>query len=198
MSNNKVFVGCGIAAGVVALFVVITMFFVGKKALDFGKGLVAENEKRSAWIAPEAGTSGEQLFPQSIGSYTRKGLPEPSDSVAMLNIQRPGEKAVYGHPTGQFEVYAWEGERPDMNKILADAKQAIDDGSYSSRSQVSVEGMHYSFKVSPPATAGRFYANKGWVFLFLTTTGGDPEPLENAFIDAIDGASHPTAEDEAG
>ena len=57
--------------------------------------------------------------------------------------------------------------------------------------KATINGVTKRFSFSPPSTTGRMWANKGWVFLFVTTDGVDLDGFEADYVSAVEGAGRP-------
>ena len=186
--NKKVLLGCGVAVLLVVLAFVMVLVMFGTKVANFPSEIIDENQDRATWIAPADGTSGAALFPATIGGANRQST-EKVANLPVLNIHQEGEHGSYRMPNGgAVEVYAWRVTQGEVAGVFTGVDKAIDDGPYSSKMKFTFNQYSMRFSFSPPSTSGRLWFNKGWMFLFLTGDGIELEPLEEAYIKAINGA----------
>ena len=189
--NKKVLLGCGLAVLLVLLAFVLVVVMFGTKVASFAKDIIDESQDRAAWVAPAAGTTGEAMFPATLGGAQRRSIDRIS-GVATVNIQRDGERGSYVFPRGgkEFEVYAWSVNRAEVGGIFDRVGQAIDDGPYSTRVKMTLSNSEMRFSFSPPSTSGRLWFNKGWLFLFITNDGVELKPIEKEYLKAVESAGN--------
>lgn len=186
--NKKVLLGCGLAVLVVLLALVAVMVMVGSKVANFASEVVTQGQERSAWLAPAQGSAGEALFPEKLDDLNRQSM-EKISGLPMLNIQRAGERGSYRQMDGRsVEIYTWEIRPDEVQPIFDQVGSAIDDGPYTTRMKFTFNGNAMRFSFSPPSTSGRFWFNKGWLFLFLTGDDVDLEPVEERYVKSVEGA----------
>lgn len=186
--NKKVLLGCGCGLAVLLVLTALgsVLFMSGSNIVTFTKALIEEGQERAAWVAPADGTTGEALFPASVGTVRRQSIDRVS-GLSLLNIQREGEHGSYRLPNGSaVEIYVWRVAEGEVSGIIDDIGRAIDDGPYSTRMQFNFNQNAMRFSFSPPTTSGRIWFNKGWMFLFITGDAVELEPIETNYVDAIE------------
>ncbi|MEZ5328580.1 MAG: hypothetical protein R3F19_26345 [Verrucomicrobiales bacterium] len=185
--NKKVLLGCGLAVFLVLVAFAVVLVMFGTKVVNFASEIINESQDRSSWIAPADGTSGEALFPATVGEANRRSIEKVAD-LAALSIRQDGEHGSYQMGNGAaVEVYAWRVAQSEVDAFFTSVGKAIDDGPYNLRTKVTVNRTSMRFRFSPPDTSGRLWFNKGWMFLFLTRDDIELEPLEDAYIKAVGG-----------
>jgi hypothetical protein len=170
----------------------------------------------AAWVPPAAGAASDVLFPENITAWRRTSQDDAAE-VAELGLSRPGQHAVYESGIEGVDLYVYEVGADEQSAVFQSAADAIDSGSYTTRSKISVDDgttHRMTFSFSPPERHGLMWWCKGWLLVFIaddaevdlasfqrehaTLIQGAQASVETPPVTpAADGAA-PTIEDPAG
>ncbi len=204
--NRKVFLGCGGIAAFLAAAVVAAIVLLVPRAVNRAKGwfgqVVADNLRVAAleksWRPPSASPDGA-WFPASVDGWTCgkvavvPGLPE-------LNIEREASSATYTKGDQQMTVAVLAANDLEREALFARAKSALENEANTSG---TLSGPNYRVNYNTSggrmtmSSGNRLYVRtngvnhsrlwwlNGWLFVFRTKGGPDPESFMQQYLDAM-------------
>jgi hypothetical protein len=208
-SAGKWIIGCGVAAFLGIVICAGGLFFAVRSGIQTARNAArqamqaAQEAQRemaeqaeaaqfaAAWIPPAPGATSDVLFPENISGWGRTNQDDATE-VAELGLSRAGKHAVYESGIDGIDVYVYEVGADEQSAVFQSAADAIDAGSYTTRSKFSVDdgNVHrMTFSISPPERYGLMWWCKGWLLVFIADDAEvDLTNFQREYATSIQGA----------
>jgi arylsulfatase A len=202
---SKVIVGCAVGFVLCILVCGGVLFWAVPQGLQWGLeefGNVMEREmerdrRAAVWNPPDPEIPPADLFPETIGLFTRVGDPDQG-TLEEYGVVDPVPHALYRSGEETIDLYAFPASDQERRAIYISLRDAIESGSFTMRVTSGGPDMkRFYFYVRPPERTGWFWWSQDWMIVAISSSDEDPEPFLNEYLDAIDQRGPPEAEPPA-
>ena len=190
-SSWKWILGCGGLAVLLVLALCGVGAYFLPSAITGVQGMIAEEAKRiafaQAWQPPADNVPANELFPDTVSEYKVVNR-DPDPIASKFGIDLPGQHGKYSSSGAELDVFVFRTSQLEKEALFNRIEEATDDASYNSRTRfTTMNGDQLRFSVRPPPTDGLLWWSKGWLFVFFTKNGHEPESFQQAYLKQIQG-----------